>query len=224
MPIDYSTALVTELQRAAERVIDDVAKDGLVVLKTVLDDAGFGESKYLKDYKIFAHVIKDEVIFEIILDVHSVVLDDVSKESSEQVSMDELIRKRARTYSMQGLNDIQRIEGMKDVRKDARKPARDARKKLQDSGRQNYDARKNSTDRLIDHQLAAHSPRGMKIDRDGKLAISFRKSMKTGTHSTVYPKGKFEGILDKFVRKLESVVVDKFVPELEHMINRYANG
>jgi len=71
-----TTSLTTQLRRATEAVRDDIAKDGLIALKRVLDNAGFSESDYLKDYEVYSHIHGDGILFEILLKLDSTDVDE----------------------------------------------------------------------------------------------------------------------------------------------------
>src|SRR4051812_27982057 len=72
MKNDITTSLTAALNQAVQSVSDSIAKDGLVVLRSVLSDAGFNKSEYLKNYEIYVHVGNDGIIFEIVLDIEAV--------------------------------------------------------------------------------------------------------------------------------------------------------
>jgi hypothetical protein len=53
---DIATSIYAAIQRAVDNVIDSIATEGVEVLTKVLQDEGFLEFEYLKDFKVFAHV------------------------------------------------------------------------------------------------------------------------------------------------------------------------
>lgn len=208
MPLDYTTSLVAELDRAADRVRDGIAKDGLIAFKNILDSSGFNKSEHLKNYELYVHVSDEEMTFEILLDIEAVQIDN----ADDQKSMNSTIRKKVKTYALDKSNNVQK-RGFKDVRK----PAKDARKT-------GHDGRKTSINRSVEHEFMRFVPNGMELDRDGKLAVSFQKSMKKRSGGFQYPKGKFDGIINEFLKKLETIIVEQFGPEIEKIITGYVDN
>ncbi len=206
---DFATSLTAMLERAADSILDDIAKDGLVVLKQTLDDAGFGESEYLKNYQVFSHIDNDELTFEIRLDLESV--DDRSKDKIRKISDDD-IRKYAKTFALAGGpgNHVVRVQ--------------DSRKKSSDTKREPkhlVDSRKTRQDRLAEHQLRQSFPRNMMINQQGQLLVMLQKQMKQTTSSIRLPSDDFEGIIGKFMTKLKKVVLENFEPKLKEIIGRF---
>lgn len=222
---DYTTVLTTALDRIVGNIIDGIAQDGLRALRSVLDDAGFGQYEGLKNYEVFAHVIgNDQVVFEIQVDFES--MDDTTKKTLASRDQDEYIRKASRMYAFSGVGGMQRrvAGGTRDARRpahDALRPARDARRPMQKGAR---DVTKGSQERLAEHTFANRAPRGMHINNQGKLSIIFQKMIQNTTHGVQYPTGDFQGIMRKFMDKLNRVIAKQFVPQLNKVISRYSNG
>jgi len=214
--LDITTSLTAYLDRLVDEMVDAIAKDGLVLLKRVLDQAGFAKSPYLKDYQVFAHVIGDVVSFEILLDVEAVVpADEVTRQAMEDSADagDEQEAVASSTYAM-GPNGPQRLVGKTNAMRDARTPARDARRPARD-------ARKTSRDRLIEKEVANITPRSARVDRDGRLSVALRRSARTNGEEIVMPQGEFQGIIGTFLREISSIISAKFSPGLSEIIGRY---
>lgn len=212
--MDIATTLNAMVRRAFEAVVDDIAKDGLVVLRRVLNGAGFSGSEHLRDYEVFAHISGDTVSFEIVLDIEAVVPEDevTRRAIEEQREKAEEIEKQA-DKSFHLFRKTQRVGRLRD----ARKPARDARKPARD-------ARKNASDRLVEHELARLAPRSARVTRTGKLSVALRRSVRETEDKIEFPKDKFQGILGTFMEEIKNVVYDKFAPELRKIVERYVSG
>lgn len=218
---DFTTSLAAAMNRAVESILDEIAKDGLVALKDLLTKEGFTKSDFLKDFDVYAHVLDGEITFEIVLSFDSVVPgDDEAKKAMQErapVALDEM----ARTYGM-SLRSPRRVIGQRD----ARRPAHDARR---DARRPARDARKTSRDRLVGHEVSKHAPRGVIIPKggaprsatvnsEGKLSVVFQRSLRESGSELKLSKRKFDGIIGRFVDRLQDVVVSKFAPALAEMI------
>lgn len=212
---DVTTAIVAAAKRAVESVIDEVAKSGLVVLRNVLDQAGFRDSEYLKNYEVYAHVSGDVITFEILLDVEAVVPEDEATAAAMRDSMLEA-EQVATTYGMTA-EGPRRITGMSDHRRDARRPSRDARRPLRD-------ARTNARDRLVRKEIANVRPRSVKVDRTGRLSVALRRSVRETEESVTFPQDVFQGILGQFMKRLQKEIREKFVPEISDIVRRSFGG
>lgn len=218
--MDYTTQLSALLNHAIDEVVESVAIEGLQALKHTLDSAGFGEFDTLKNYEVFSHVEGREITFEIKVEFES--LDEKTKETllSQSTSQDQKIRRTAKTFAFSGIggavNSVSRMHDARHVTHDARWKGHDARKTV----REVPDTRKGSGERLAGHGLAFHAPRGISIDKMGKLSVSLEKTVKETDRGVTFPQGDFQGILGKFIDKLKMVVSDKFVPQLELIIRR----
>jgi hypothetical protein len=215
--VDIATTLDAMVRRAVEAVIDDIAKDGLRALRSVLDRAGFSKSEYLRDYEVYAHVSGGEITFEIVLDVEAVVPEDTATQQAmeeQEQKAEEMEQEAEKTFHLsRKTRRVGRLRGLHD----ARRGAKDAR-----SGAK--DARKTAGDRLTEHELARLAPRSARITRTGKLSVALKRSIRETEKEVKFPEGKFQGILGDFVDELKDVVFDKFAPELQKIVERYVSG
>jgi hypothetical protein len=216
MRLDITTSLTSYLDRLVDEMVDAIAKDGLALLKRILDQAGFAKSPYLKDYEVYAHVIGDVVAFEILLDVEAVVAEDQATQDAMEATAEEGDESEAQasaTYAI-GPNGPQRLVGKTNALRDARTPARDARRPARD-------ARKTARDRLIEKEVANITPRSARVDRDGRLSVALRRTAKTDGEGIVMPQGEFQGIIGVFLREISALISAKFAPGLSEIIGRY---
>jgi hypothetical protein len=214
--LDISTTLSTYLDRVVEDMVHGIAKDGLVLLKRVLDEAGFAKSPYLKDYEVYAHVIGDVVAFEILLDIESVVAADALTQAAIDASQDEADQTDAAASASYGLgaSGPQRIVGKTNALRDARRPARDLRRPARD-------VRETALDRLVKKEIANVTPRSMNVDREGRLSVALKRSTRAVAEETVMPQGEFQGIVGTFLSELTSIISGQFAPGLAGIIGRY---
>lgn len=216
--VDYATQLHVALQRATDSVIDEIAKDGLNSLKSVLDQYGFPKSPHLKNYEVYAHVDSGKIFFEIRIDVSALSAANKEVQKLIESARPDMISDSAKTFGM-GAHGAARISGNRDARnrrQDTRRPTSDARKPVQDS-------RRTAADRLMGHEIASHMPRSLDVDRDGKLSVMMSRSLRDTSTGIHYPKGQFEGLLDKFMDELVGVISDRFAPVLEKVLQRYTS-
>lgn len=215
--VDIATTLNALVRRAVENVIDDIAKEGLMALRQILDKAGFPKSEYLRDYDVYAHVTGNEITFEIVLDVEAVVPEDeITKKALEeqQKQAEELEKRAARSYKLS--RKTMRVGRLRGLRNKNR-PARDARKPARD-------ARKTAQDRLVEHELARLAPRSARVTRTGKLSVALKRSIRETEKEVKFPEDKFQGILGTFMDRLKDIVSEKFAPELQQIVERYVGG
>lgn len=214
--LDISTTLTAYLDRVVANMVHGVAKDGLALLKRILDQAGFAKSPYLKDYEVYAHVLGDVVSFEILLDIESVVPADALTQAAMDASQDEADQTDVAASASYGIgpNGPQRIVGKTNALRDARRPARDMRRPARD-------VREGSLDRLVKKEIANVSPRSASVDRDGRLSVALKRSTRAVGEETVMPQGEFQGIIGKFLSELTSVISGQFAPGLTDIIGRY---
>lgn len=211
--VDIATTLHTAMRRAAKTVLHDIAKEGVVALKRVLDIAGFARSEYLEDYEVYSHIVGDSVIFEILVDFDAVQAeDDFTREALEK--QQEELKNVERTYGVKSNKAYTRVRDARSPAKDARKPARDARKPAKD-------ARVGAKERLLGHEIALHMPRSARITRQGKLSVTLRRSMRETEEEIRMPQGHFEGIMKTVMDKLSSIIFQNFLPELQEIIDNY---
>lgn len=215
MTADITTSLTAMLDRLVDDIVDTIAKQGLALLKKILDEAGFQKSPYLKDYEVYAHVTGNVITFEILLDVEAVVpADEVTKkaiqDSAEQAAAAEQIADSS--YAM-GPSGPQRIVGPHNAKRDARRPARDMRKPARD-------ARTTSVDRLIMKEVANVSPRSAKVTRDGRLSVALKRAATVVGEEIVMPQNEFQGIIGKFISEISTLVSSSFAPGLSDIIGK----
>jgi hypothetical protein len=215
--MDIATPLYAALKRVNSTVTDAIAKDGLRALKRTIDAAKFPESEYLKDYEIYAHVIGNEIEFEIVLNIEAVEpADEVTRKAMEEektTQEEELRRDLARTYGWH-------MRGPRRLR-DARKPSRDARIPLRDARTRARDIRKTSNHRLLEHEMALRNPRSAEVTPEGKLSVSLRRTVRETEKEVRLPQGKFQGVIDKFMKNLSKVIAENFAVELQEIIQKY---
>jgi hypothetical protein len=208
---EITTAFNTALDRALDRIIDDIAIEGVKALQVILDDAGFSKSPYLKNYEIYANVMGQEIVFEILLDMDSVEYKKDLEEKQEEVRKKKekkLEDLAARTYGLtRQSRRVTRIYHATDMRR----PARDARKGARD-------ARKGAAYRLARHEMINKRPRSAHITRQGKLSIEMKRSVRETETKIHLPQGDFEGVIKDIITKLKKIILDKFLPELSDAI------
>lgn len=211
-----TTTLHAAAMRVVDQVIDKVAADGLSMLKTVLDDAGFNKSDHLKNYEIYSYVTGKTVTFEITIDSDAVVAADpktkemLNKQATEKAKS--LAEQASRVYAMSGTGPV-RI--MFDKRDDARKPVNDARVPARDARKRSMGTEKNSVERMT------VTPRGMKMTREGRLSITIQRAMEHDARGYTMPDGPAQGILGDYVKRMKDVISSDFGPELEKMVQRH---
>jgi hypothetical protein len=204
---EISTPLALLAERAMDAMVDSVARDGLSILKRLLDGAGFMDSQYLKDYDVLAHVSGRTVTYEVVVNMEAVEVTPEIQEEMDRARQD-IADTVERTYGI-GPSGPQRLSGVRDARRDARMPARDARRPARD-------ARKNSRDRLIGHEVALHAPRSLDVTRKGKISISFTRTLREDDAGSVsFPRSRFEGVVGKFYDDLTSLILKRFAPAFE---------
>lgn len=218
---DITTSLTAALNQAVRSVSDSIAKDGLVVLRSVLSDAGFNESEYLKDYKAYAHVGNDGIIFEIVLNIEAVEKTPAVQEqmNAAQESAEQNALQATRSFGFED-GQLVRVEQFKDIRKGSKTRIRQPQ--FVDKRRPSGDTTKGATTRLREHEIAMHAPRSLFVNREGKLSMMFQRSVRTTKEGVTHlPQGKFEGIIKSFLDQLKDVILKKFTPELEKILAGY---
>ncbi len=232
MADDITTSLTAQLQRAVSAVADNIARSGLELLQKTLDNAGFLKSSYLKDYEVYSRVNRDTITFEILVRLDSIQVDQMrlaekTREQEMVTPKDTAEQAEERVFGIQGRGGFANVARMHDARKptrDARKPLRDARKPLHDATKGPRDSR----ERAINHTLARTRPRsillprGMQVNRDGKLAIQLdRRATLNKEGGLQMPNGEFQGIVRRFMDDLRHLVLEQFTPQLEKIISGY---
>ena len=225
MAYDIATTLNASMLRIVDAVIDAIAVDGVTALKHVLDDAGFSKSEALKDYEVYAHVSGRTITFEILVPKDAFDTNDAdtkdalskARDDSEDADHDPGVR----TYGFQPTSKPGRLTGRRDARRDARKSVWDGRRDARKPPKTLNSRAKTAQTRLIEHEAALHSPRSMKVSREGKVSLKMTKIVEDTPEGGVrMPKGKFQGVIGKFMESLEKVMVENFVPELEELLAR----
>jgi hypothetical protein len=223
---DIATTLRTAMNRVVENSVDIIAKEGLIVLKQTLDTAGFLDSEFLKNYKIYAHAYGGTVEFEIVLDEEAIIPadqvseKDIAKERAAEKAAKRKLEERARTYGW-GSHGPRRLISKNKPAKDARKPARDARRSRSDFASQVI-YKKDEDMRTLEHEIALTMPRSARITNEGKLSVSTRRVVQKTKTGVQLPQGDNQGIIAKFMDQLDKVIANTFVPKLGDIIAKYA--
>lgn len=212
-----ATSLSVALDRIVDELVEVIAKEGLVALKRVLDEAGFGDSPHLKDYEVYAHTYGNTIEFEIVLAFEAVVPEDEATrqvlEAAEQAAAEQEEQSDA-TFGI-GPSGPRRVVSSRNALRDARRPARNARRPARD-------ARKGSRDRLIEKEIANITPRSARVTRDGRLSVALRRSARRVGDDLVMPEGEFQGLIGEFMKRLTAVIASAFAPRLEEIVAGYA--
>ena len=243
MTLGFESAMTSFIEDAAHSVVESIASDGLIALKSVLDSSGFADSKHLKDYEVFANVTTTSVEYEIVIKLESI--SESAKESLRTgehspktretpraaymarisaVSSAGEAKKLVKTYALTADGRPYRLEGVHDARKsakDARKPTRDAR--TGSDRRARTDAKRGSGRRLVEHTMTAYSPRGLDVDSSGLLHVAFQREVRTTGKTFVMPKGSYQGIVKKFVDKIRDLVENDFSTKFEEIVKGYGS-
>ena len=225
MAYDIATTLNASMLRIVDAVIDAIAVDGVTALKRVLDDAGFSKSEALKGYEVYAHVSGREITFEILIPTEAFDTSDSQTreavEKARQEAEEEVHTPGTRTYGFQPTSRPGRLTGRRDARRDARKSVWDGRRDARRPPKTLNSRAKTSQTRHIEHEAALNAPRGMAVDREGMVSLRMTKAVEDTPDGGVrLPKGKFQGVIGKFVDSLKDVIADNFVPELEKLLAR----
>jgi hypothetical protein len=227
---DYATSLVAQLERATEAVKDEIAKDGLMALKRVLDEAGLPRKPLLKDYEVYSHVGAEGIIFEILLQLHAVDVDVKKVEEAAARAAQGFEDAADRTYQVIARGGFNRVARMKDKRRPI--PSAINRPKRTNNNLRQWgpnsskygprSAFKGPNERKTDHALSMSAPRDMHVNREGRLSVTFeRQTRVTKSGDIHFPQGKFQGIMKKFMDELRQVVSEKFAPEIEKILKNY---
>ena len=208
MPSDgISTSLHAETQRIIDRLMSNIAKEGLSALKQTLDDAGFSEK--LKQYEAYSHVAGDSVIFELVVDSSQVVATDAKTveaiREQESKARQDMMKRVTKTFELG-------VDGPHRVVRDARRFQYDARSKTSDARAPARDAR---APRVIEN------PRGMGITSDGKMSLTLERSSVIKGSDMTFPKGSFQGLMGDFMNRLNKAATKNFSGELEKIIARH---
>lgn len=196
-----------------DEIKDLVAKDGLRAMKSVLDSEGFSKYEHLRNYEAFAHVTKDGVTFELVVDFES--FDDASKDKVESATIsaeDEDGEEIKKTFSLKNgkirKHRISPVKKQHDGRRDARKRAKSA-----------TDSRHTADERRLEHEVYASSPRSMHVNRQGKISIRM-KHLDDGKGGLQFSQNRYEGILGEFIDKTIEKVNDAVVEAIQRALLR----
>jgi hypothetical protein len=211
---DISTSLHAETQRIIDRLMSNIAKEGLSALKQTLDDSGFSEK--LKQYEAYSHVAGDSVIFELVVDSSQVIATDAKTveaiREQESKARQDMMRRVTKTFELG-------VSGPRRVVRDARRFQSDARSKTSDARVSARDARTPARDARVDRVI--ENPRGMDITYDGKMSLTLERSSVVKGSDTTFPKGSFQGLMGDFMNRLNKAATKNFSGELEKIIARH---
>jgi len=212
-----STTLNTLLNRVVEDSIDAIAKEGLELLKSVLDSSGFSKSQYLKNYQLYAHVSGSTITYEVLVSLES--LDEESQKEVLSEENKEEDTKPRRSYAYM-IGNVGRMYQLDDSRRDARKPARDARSNKTSALKSALDVRRTSNMRDVLHQIRSVSPRSIRVQRSGKISVRLKNYVQEKKSEIVIPTKKYDGVVSEFVNRLSLTVSKSFAPQLVSIISR----
>jgi hypothetical protein len=222
----------SDLQDAVLDILEPIATDGLIALKKVLDESGFADSPYLKDYELESEISNEDVTFSILLNERAISdetrrklrkeTDAKLKKSAQNVGNRPEAREYVRSYMMSPNGRPERVQGRRDARKrrtDGRTFPRDARTKAEDRDR--VKRTKQSGERYVEHELELTAPRNVEVDPDGKLRISMQREIRQSGKKMIYPQGNFQGIMDKFLGEIASIISEEFGKNLDQIMKRH---
>lgn len=211
---DISTSLHAEMQRTIDKLMSNIAKEGLSALKQTLDNAGFSER--LKQYEAYSHVAGDSIIFELVVDSSQVVATDAKTmdaiREQESKARQDMMKRITKTFE---LGD----DGPRRVVRDARKFKSDAKSQTSDARTSARDARTSARDARTSRVI--ENPHGMDLTSDGKVSLTLERSSVVRGSSTLFPKGSFQGLMGDFMNRLNKAATKNFSGELEKIIARH---
>jgi hypothetical protein len=155
-------------------------------------------------------------------------LDDESKAEvlNKEPEAGELPPEDAKVFTRNELGNVGRVVYHVTPMKDARKPARNARRNAFHGPKKLRDTPTTAEDREVFHAMAAHSPRSLLVNRQGQISIIMKSMVElqnSGRETFTYRHKQFEGAIGRFVDKLSTVISNKFSQELQTVIARYVN-
>lgn len=220
-----ATTLTAALLRSVDNVVDAIALDGVTALKRVLDENGFAENEALRDYEVYSHVSGREITFEILIPAEAFDIEDAQTreavEQARQQAEEAAHTPGVRTYGFQPTSRPGRLTGRRDARRDARKSTWDARRDARKPPKTLVSRKKTAQARLIEHEIALHAPRSVQVNRQGKLSLRMSRMVEDTPEGGVrMPKGQFQGVIGKFMEKLETVIAEQFTAELSKLLAR----
>lgn len=210
-------------------ILEPIAVKGLKAFKKILDDSGFADSKYLKDYEIYSEMTRHSVNFHLVINLDSVEEESIRKMRKEsehiysnnarQVKNRDEAREFLRIYMMKPDGRPQRILGSRNAvikQKNITKYQRDARKTAYD--RENDRNPRNSGERLVSKEFAISSPRSIEVLTEGKLRLTVQREIRNTNRKVIFPKGTYQGIVKKLLEDVSKIIESSFVEELNRII------
>ena len=191
MKIDQlEKVLLENVKEITINLNEKLAKDGLVALQRVLDASG--ASRSLGQYDLYSHISGDSVIFEITVNSDVVIATD---EMTQKAISEKMSKWRKNTIANITKSFIMSERGPQVFMHDARNEV--------------------AGDTYIDN------PSGMDMGDDGKLSLTLERSTrKTKSGEFMMPKGELQGLLGKYMEKLNKVIAKNFADELTKVINQ----
>lgn len=230
MPRRKSTGedLLKMIQDAIPEVMKslDLKEKGILAFNKILQENGFADSPYLKDYELKCEDRDGALEFILILDdkaieaesrrkMHAETESKFQKESNLVKSKTDASKFRA-TYMRSPKGRPERIQGSRDARRqtiDARSFTKDARKNSSDRSRTQIS--KTSGQRYVDHEFNATAPRSMEVDEDGRLRITTQREIRNVKRKIIFPKGQYQGIVKKLLDEISDLMEKEFGKALE---------
>lgn len=207
-------------KQAIAPIMDSIAKDGVIAIRSALEKSGFIESEYLKNYQVLAHVSSKDIIFEILIDSDAIDKESIEKMKEENEDND----KEAEENKKKPKRVYKTISVDKSGNSEIVSKKHDARNRVTDSANQLKDARKNSQNRKDEHELAAHAPRNMSINKDGKLSIKLKKEVtETKDGGVIMPQDDFEGVSKEIVEAIKQAMSKNVVVAMKEVIAEAVN-
>lgn len=218
------TGIAALAQRALDAIVEEIAKDGVQVLRSVIEEEGFSQNENLKDYEVFAHVApNNEIWFEIVFNMEA--LDDESQEDTEETTEDE-IPEGSKTFGFSDLGRISQLVSRNEGRRDARKPTHDARRDARREPKHLRSTYKTAEIRKVEHSIIARSPRSLRLNpKTSKVSLRIKSMVQNRVEDQVYVyrRKKFEGVVERFINGLTKVIANNFSDELQKIISRYTS-
>ncbi len=201
-----------------------------IAFNRVLQENGFTDSPYLKNYEITCESRNGLLELTLILDERALSDEsrrkmrketpDKFKHESDQVRSKSDARKFRYTYLKGPMGRPERIQGSRDVRKpykDGRRFQRDARKL--DTDRRNIKEPKTSGERYVNHEFAATAPRDLGIDEEGKLRITLQREIRNTKKKVIFPQGEYQGIIKKLLKEITDIMEAEFGKALQRELD-----
>ncbi len=209
----------------SENIADLLAEEGRDKLISILEEAGFSKSPFLRGYEVEAHVDGTEITFTINIAYDGLATEtkDRIKKANEVTDQQDASGVKSRGEAVQYVKLYtksrngrpKRIQG----RYDARKPVRDKRKRTTDKRHGSFERQrksivKDSGQRLVEHQFEITNPVGMELE-DQRLNIKESRQIRNTVSVDVYPRAEYSGLMSKFLEKITSIIEENFGEEIE---------